>query len=123
MVWIILFLKILILGNRDKVRLNNIINALSSLDLFGILIKIYIRITEENLRNLYLENFCNCKQGDKNPVCLDEFCENEKICQLTKRVINSSLELYLILTWLQEYHDFQAKFEDSISIIKEIYPK
>ena len=59
----------------------------------------------------------------ENCICSDEFCANSKICQLKRRVIHASLELYLILIWLQEYHNFEEKFEDSIPFIKQMFPK
>jgi hypothetical protein len=124
MVWVVVFLKVLILGNTRVSQLEELVRTLQELDLFGLLITLYVQITEHNLRNLFLENFCDCRKNPKNNVaCSDEYCEKDKISQLKKRVINASLELFLIIRWLREYHDFQPQFEDSMASLQALFPK
>lgn len=124
LVWVILFLKILILGNQRTLQLSKVIEALEELDLFGILTTVYVQVTEHNLRNLFLENYCECrKTGKGEATCSDEYCEKEKICQLTRRVIDASLELFLIVKWLQEYHNFSKEFESSLETLRSLFPK
>lgn len=124
MVWVVLFLRILILGNSDKARLAPVVETLSQLDLFGILVTVYVRVTEPLLREFFLEDFCRCQSSARETSpCSDEYCANGKICQLTRRIVHASLELFLVVSWLREYHDFEADFPDALGLLERHYPK
>lgn len=97
-----MFLKILILNFSDK-DIQEISDILDKTDMYIVLIQIYLQVIEKNLRNLYLENFCQNPCKDQNPSeCEDDFCAKQRISQFKKRVIFASFDLYLILKWLKQ---------------------